>query len=922
MGRRSAWTGVAAGIAAGVGLWFTRAVLDVVPGPLGAMRVAMFPSWPDLVGLVCLVLLVAFLARAATVRLGRTARHGIPRPGRVPPHVLLPFALVLLLGLPYLPWLPDLLPVLRVLAGPARFGVWAVALGLTAWLAWEFHLSALEETAPARPATARHAAAVFVASVLLYGGAAERLAGRGLYPGGDEPHYLVITQSLLGDHDLRIENNHARADYSAYFRGQLKPDFIARGKDGAIYSIHPIGLPVLLVPAFALAGYRGVVWCLVVFAATGATALWVVARRASGSGASATIAWLAAAGSAPFVLHSFAVYPEVTAAACALVALCWPGADEEATWTWVVRGLAVAALPWLGTKYAPMSVVIAGALSVRAAAGRRPLRLAAAMAPWTVSVALWLAFFAWIWGSPLPTAPYGSAHQTALANLVVGGPALFADQEYGVWPYAPALLMAIPGLWCLWRDGGAARRTAVEIALALGTLAATVGSYQMWWGGSAAPGRQVVAGLLLAGVPIARWDAHVARQPLRRALLRVLTLVGLVTSIAMVTVRGGLLAANGRDGTSQWLEWLAPGRELVRALPSAIARRDEPGSFFAAIAIWVVIALAVSWMARRWHSPSAGHGGVAAGLLAGAAIVVGAATVPALVGGQAAPAVPPEARTEAPLLKGFDARRRPVAVAYAPWRFVDAASVPALFRFDGTTDRRRPPQPLRVLFNMRLALPAGRYRATIAPAPGGALRGVVGLQVGRMGPAMIEWPVDQRAGAPWSASFVLGVDGAFVGLRASPEVEATASRLTVVPESVQNAFDRTSLPPVLSAARYGAVDVYFHGDAVYPERTGFWVRGRSTLLATFVQEPPADRDPAITLKVHSGAAATDVRFETTVWGTTVSLQPGKAREVRIPARPGTRLVSLRITPASGFIPAEQGGGTDRRLLGCWVEVID
>src|SRR5947199_249206 len=66
-------------------------------------------------------------------------------------------------------------------------------------------------------------------------------------PVGDEPHYLIITQSLLLDHDLQIENNHRRGDYRAYFRGgDMKPDYLNRGANGQIYSIHAPGLPVLI----------------------------------------------------------------------------------------------------------------------------------------------------------------------------------------------------------------------------------------------------------------------------------------------------------------------------------------------------------------------------------------------------------------------------------------------------------------------------------------------------------------------------------------------------------------------------------------------------------------------------------------------------------------------------------------------------
>ena len=70
-------------------------------------------------------------------------------------------------------------------------------------------------------------------------------------PGGDEPHYLIITQSLLEDGDLRIENNHQARDYASYFHGTLNPDFLHRGRNEVIYSIHAPGLPVLVAPLFA-----------------------------------------------------------------------------------------------------------------------------------------------------------------------------------------------------------------------------------------------------------------------------------------------------------------------------------------------------------------------------------------------------------------------------------------------------------------------------------------------------------------------------------------------------------------------------------------------------------------------------------------------------------------------------------------------
>ena len=108
---------------------------------------------------------------------------------------------------------------------------------------------------------------------------------------------------------------------------------------------------------------------------------------------------------------------------------------------------------------------------------------------YAISLAGWFAFFYAIWGKPLPMAPCGSMVQTSPLTLRAGGPGLLFDQEYGLLALAPVYVLAATGLWQMWRAGGPLRRLALEITFIFGALLATVGAFGIWWGGASPPGR-------------------------------------------------------------------------------------------------------------------------------------------------------------------------------------------------------------------------------------------------------------------------------------------------------------------------------------------------------------------------------------------------------------------------------------------------
>jgi hypothetical protein len=907
----------------GLALYVTRGVLDQTVTATGVVRFAMLPPWQALVGFICLAALLLVVLDHLNAPRGTTTAN---RP-RLRDLVLPLFALIVLL-LPYLPVLPDRWPALQALAGPLGALVWLSVTALQVWVLWQARL--ITPRAIERWPVSAVMLAIFLATSAAAGLAATKLTATGLFPSGDEPHYLVITQSLLRDGDLKIQNNHQRGDYREYYPPDLEPHYLTRGSDREIYSIHPIGISVLLVPVYALAGYDGVLVALIAMGALAVAIAWRWALASLNAPGATTFAWAAIALTAPYLLNTFTVYPEIAAGLAVIVVFVLTQPRDPETrglGPWIASGLAIASLPWLSTKYAPMSAALLLIVIYRLgkkepaslfASLLRNSKAWAVVAIYAISLIGWFAFFYAIWGKPLPMAPYGSMTQTSPLNVRAGGPGLLFDQEYGLLALAPVYVLAGTGLWHMWQAGAALRRQAIEITVIFLALLGTVGAFGIWWGGASAPSRPIASGLPLLLLPIAAAFRAAPAGSARRAAQHLLLWVSIGIGITLVVSQDGLLLNNARDGSSALLEYWSPRWELWTLAPTFI--RHPWHIALLQTLWWLAIAGTAAFVMARARTSRAGLSAlIAAGTLALALVAI-AMTLPYLPADPPLPRVDLSARSRLTALDGFDTRVRPASMTYSPLHRGAAIDVVPQLTLGVRPQQRTDRQPLRVIHNGRFSLPAGTYQIAVRfnqRAPEQAVP--LALQVGRVGPPLQSWTVQAQPGQVWTTTLWLPVSASFVGLRGPTEMESAIDAITITPTAVVDAGARPIVPAVIAAAHYGDVNVFFHDERMYPEPTGFWMPGNRTAQLT-VAVPPGHTAPVV-LRIHSGGKANVATFTTFDWQREYSLVPGQAAEVELPMVNGS-VIPLTVSVDTGFYPRDvDPQSTDQRFLGIWVEVM-
>jgi hypothetical protein len=283
-----------------------------------------------------------------------------------------------------------LAPVLLALTGLRLLSLWNPAGVAFPWLGmtWAPHCHLALALVPflgkrdRSPATRRRTAAALLALwLLVYGGYTIYVCQMTMLH-GDEAQYLRVTQSLLRDGDMDLANN-LDGDATEFHVLNVGVDKAPAAPPGRVYSIHPVGLSVLMMPPYELGlslwdhARLGAALAIAVCAAFVVALLYLWLCHVGIAHSLALWVTLACATTTPLFLFSTQIYPELPAVLIALVVLLrldprlWlPGPGDATEGSRGARhpaelfllALAAGLTPFLHPRYAPLGLLLGAGL--------------------------------------------------------------------------------------------------------------------------------------------------------------------------------------------------------------------------------------------------------------------------------------------------------------------------------------------------------------------------------------------------------------------------------------------------------------------------------------------------------------------------------------------------------------------------------
>lgn len=418
---------------------------------------------------------------------------------------------------------------------------------------------------------------------------------------GDEPHYIVVSESLLFDQDLDLRNNYR----SPYLR-PFDEAHAVKKNDGRWVPFHGIGLSILGTPVLAverlaykfmpekkrnqkeswiltknafsfsmmvLAGFMAILFRKL-FLTIGLSDVW------------AGILSLFVTTNPPISSYGFLFFTELPCVFFVTMLLLRSFRNQPVT---IADALMAGFMPWLHLRYGLLAAFL---LFVRWNERRRKGESDNLTVPLMGTAVLWAGFLAMcfhLWGKI-------SAETTPLSKafLPVAIPALFFDRSFGLFVFAPFYMVAIAGLFLLLESD---RRWFFYLAGGMGAVLAPVSAFPIWWGGWSPGPRYLVAAIPFLIMGFGIFVKSAIEVGWSRRLVQVVLGIGFVWA-ALYWQDPRLFWNDEKSGINGFLmKWFGVIGEMgQRALPNFFAGKAK--DFYKAIGWAEVIVVANVFLAK------------------------------------------------------------------------------------------------------------------------------------------------------------------------------------------------------------------------------------------------------------------------------------------------------------------------------------
>lgn len=386
---------------------------------------------------------------------------------------------------------------------------------------------------------------------------------------GDEPHYMIMSVSMLHDWDIDLFNNYQEQDYLKFYPGYLETHaYQGRKGPNHLYSKHLPGLSLLLVPAYFL-GEKVVLpflglsedqesarrvlafvvrLTLCFFAAFLSMVFFKTVEDILSNRRIALLSTLLFSFLSPVLFYSHLLYPEIPAALILLLIFRYTlYKKDHRPLTLLMTGLGIALLPWLGIKYTTLAAVVFAIVAYYLLKSKSRIfpNGFVFILPMLVSACLYF-FYLWtLYGNFSPSSVYmgtdpariitpSMLFNDSFAEVFQFGIGIFFDQRIGIFVYAPIYILFLAGIYFLWK-----KPTNLVLALLL-----IFGFYWFfcslfpYWIGYCPPGRHMLPVLWVLALFVA---ATLAENRNRAAGIIKSTAIGVSVAIAYLALKNPML---------------------------------------------------------------------------------------------------------------------------------------------------------------------------------------------------------------------------------------------------------------------------------------------------------------------------------------------------------------------------------------------